>query len=91
MLKKLIIALAIVITITALAAPVSAQAVKGYGSVMGGMWGCGLGCDSINGYGLSIWGGGPAFGGLGLSGIGGFSPYALGGFGAGFPFAGCGF
>lgn len=87
MLKKLIIALALVITITALVAPASAQAVYGLGHVLGGMWGCGLACGSINGYGLHIWGGGP-WGGCGLPGLGGFG--GIGGFGAGFPFAGFG-
>lgn len=76
MLKKLIIALAIVIAITAFASPAAATAPFGYGSLMGGMWGCGLPCGSINGYGLHVWGGGPWFSGFGAAGLG-IGPYGL--------------
>ncbi len=70
MLKKLIIALAIVVTVLALATPVSAIAPAGWGSIMGGMWGCGCPFGSINGFGLHIWGGGPWFSGFGGTGLG---------------------
>jgi hypothetical protein len=91
--KGLIVAIALAIAVIMMVSTVNAQAVKGYGPIMGGMWGCGLGCG-INGYGLGIFGGlnqGFPFAGRGQAG---FAGYGIGlpfnSFGPGFPFAGCG-
>ncbi len=91
MIIAMIIVIALAISVTMAITPACAQAVKGYGPIMGGMWGCGNG-PGINGYGLGIFGGlnqGFPPAGWGLAGIAGYGtglPFS--GFGQGFPFAG---
>ncbi len=81
--KNLVIAIVIVMAITAMACPALAQATPGYGPLMGMFWGAGDG-PAINGYGLGYLG--SLFPGLMLGGPG---PYGIGGFGSALPFAGC--